>query len=214
LGDIDQAVRETHGDADARRQLERRLVGILGTDAPDAAQSFVCRKLSIIGTESSVAALAALLDNRQLAHMSRYALERIPGPAAAVALREALPRVEGSLKIGVISSLGARRDEASLDAIVALLHDAETPVAASCAAALGAIGSSAASKALGDFLPEAPPELQLAVADAYLSCAEQLLADGKKTEAMSIYNKLRKGEHAKHVKLAAQRGMLAILEKR
>ena len=46
--------------------------------------------------------------------MARYALERIPAAAAAAALRDALPKLTGTLKVGVIGSLGVRRDAASV----------------------------------------------------------------------------------------------------
>ena len=49
--------------------------------------------------------LAALLPDEKLSHMARFALERIPAPEAAKALREALSKTQGEVKIGVISSL-------------------------------------------------------------------------------------------------------------
>ncbi len=47
------------------------------------------------------------------------------------------------------------------------------------------------------------------VADGLLACAESLLADGKKAEALATYKSLLAGKHPKHVKLAVTRGMLA-----
>ena len=49
-------------------------------------------------------------------------------------------------------------------------------------------------------------------ADAYLACAERLLADGKKLEALAIYKALSKSQ-IKHVQLAAMRGLLAVAGK-
>ncbi len=54
--------------------------------------------------------LAAVLADKDNSHMARYALERIQASEVAAALRDALPKVAGALKIGVIGSLGARRD--------------------------------------------------------------------------------------------------------
>ena len=66
---------------------------------------------------------------------------------------------------------------------------------------------------LGEFQSKAPEKLQLVVADAQLVCAEQLLNNGKKTEAMAIYKALSKSKQ-KHVSLAARRGLLAALGKK
>lgn len=89
---LDETIAATHGDTPTRRQLERRLIVILETNAPVAAKQWVCRRLAIIGNQASVPALAALLTNDELSHPARIALERIPDAAAATALRDALPK--------------------------------------------------------------------------------------------------------------------------
>jgi len=202
LKPIDDAVVASHGDAEARKALEGRLAEVLATDAPRAAKDYVCRKLSLVGGEGCVPTVAGLLTNAELSHMARYALERIPCDCAVDAMRDAMGKVKGKLKVGMINSLGVRRDAKATGALIALLKDSDKDVAAAAAAALGKIGSQEAAKAL-QALPES-----LAVDDALLACAEQLLADGKKADAMLIYSKLAKSE-IKHVKLAATRGMLA-----
>lgn len=213
LKPIDDAITAAHGDADARKGLETRLVAVLGTDVSRASKDFICRKISLIGSDASVPAAAALLTDEKLSHMGRYVLERIKNDAAIKALRDALPKVKGRQKIGVINSLGVCRDAESLSALVALLKDSDRGVASSAAAALGAIGNADAAKALAAFQGAAPKELKLPAADAYLACAEQLLADGKKLDAMMIYKALSKPEQPKHVRVAAMRGLLAATSK-
>ena len=159
-------------------------------------------------------ALAGLLPDKDLSHMARYALERIPAPEAAQALRDALPKVSGALKIGVIGSLGARRDAASVPALAALLGDADKAVACAAACALGDIGTPEAAKALGEFAKKAPEGVKPAVADGCLACAERLLADGKKAEAVAVYKSLSGEDQPKHVRLAATRGLLAAAGKK
>jgi HEAT repeat protein len=206
---IDDAVVASHDNAAAKKALEKRLAAVLKTDAPQAAKDYVCRKLSLIGSADSVPALAALLTDEKLSHMGRYGLERIPSPDAVKALRDAVAKTKGLQKIGVINSLGVRRDADSVSALTALLNDSDKEIVAAAAAALGAIGSTDASKALLDFDKDAPKSLSLAAADACLVCAEHLLADGKKAEATQVYRALAVGDRPKHVKLAATRGMLA-----
>ena len=179
LKPLDDAVIAAHEDAAVRKDLETQLAAILKTDAPRTAKDYVCRKLMVVGTAESVPALAALLADKDNSHMARYALERIPASEAAKALQDALPKVSGVLKVGVIGSLGARRDAASVPALAAL-----------------------------------PEGVKQAVADGSLACAERLLADGKKAEAMQVYKAFTGENQPKHVRLAATRGLLSVAEKK
>ena len=214
LAAIDDAVAATHGDAAARKDLETRLVAVLKSGASRSAKDFVCRALKTIGTAESVPALAALLADKDLSHMARYALERMPAPEAAQAMRDALPSVSGAMKVGVIGSLGVRRDAASVPALAGLLRDADKAVACAAACALGNIGSPEAAKALVRLAKKAPEGVKAAVADGCLACAERLLADGNKAGAIALYKALNSEDQPKHVRLAATRGLLAVAGKK
>ncbi len=208
LEPIGEAVVATRDDAAARQELEARLVAVLKTGAPRAAKDFVCRKLQAIGTAASVPALAELLPDKALSHMARYALERIPAPEAAQAMRDALPKMDNALKAGVMGSLGVRQDAASVPALAALLGAADATVARSSALALGAIRDPESVRALQEAKPESD-EVKTAVVDALLGCAEGLLAAGKKSEAMAVFKAFAGEDQPKHVRLAATRGLLA-----
>lgn len=212
LNPINDVVISTHGNEAARKQLEARLAAVLKTGVSRDAKDFVCRKLMVVGTAASVPTLSEFLPDKDLSHMSRYALERIPAPEAAQALRDALPKVSGALKVGVISSLGSRRDAGSVPALAALLGDADVAVASAAAYALGDIRTPEAAKALAEAKPAGAA--MLAVTDGRLSCAEALLTDGKKVEALAVYKSLVGEEQPKHVRLAATRGMLACAGKK
>ena len=110
---IDDAAIATLGNAAARKDPEKRLTAVLLTDAPRPAKDFFCRTLSVIGSAECVPALAELLIDKDLSHMARFALERISDPESVKAMRDALPKVNGPLKAGMIESLGARRDAAA-----------------------------------------------------------------------------------------------------
>jgi HEAT repeat protein len=207
LQPIRDAVVASYGNSDERKSLEERLAAVLETDVSYDAKQFVCRQLMVIGTAASVPKLAALLTDPKLSHVARYALERIMVPEATRALRDALGRTDGKLKIGVIGSLGVRGEADSVASIAALLEDEDAAIARSAAIALGAIHSPAAAKALADAKVKA--DVKMDVADASLACAESLLAAGNKVEALSIYRRLLGGDPPKHVKLAATRGMIA-----
>lgn len=208
LAPIDEAVIKTHEDAAGREQLELRLVEVLKNGSSRDAKDYVCRKLLVIGTAASVPTLAALLPDADNSHMARYALQGIPAAEAAAALRDALGKVDGVLKIGVVASLGARGDAASIPALAALLSGNDEKLAAAAAVALGDIGGADAAKALAKVKPRGP-EVSRAATDASLACAESLLAKGNKGEALAVYKSLVGENQPKHVRLAATKGMLA-----
>ncbi len=207
LKPIDQAIVATQNDAAARKALEKRLVDALASGLSRSAQDYVCRKLRVVGTAQSVEALAALLPAQETSHIARYALERIPDEKAAAALRDALPKVNSKLKSGMIGSLGVRRDAKSIAAISRLLGGSDIQVAKAAAQSLGLIGTSAAAKELSTFAKKASANMKMPVADACLVCAEQLLADGKKSEAVALYKELQGDDLPPHVKAAAVKGM-------
>ena len=210
LNAVDAAIVASHGDAAVRKDLEARLVAVLKGEATRAAKQFVCRKLAIIGTAASVDALATLLTDKDLSHMGRYALERMPAPGASEALRKAVGKVDGKLKVGMINSLGARRDAECAAAMIGLLKDADKGIATAAAAALGRIGDKAAAEALADFLDKAPKELQTAAVDANLEFAKQVAKKGDKGAAGKIYDKLYAKEQPARVRRAALQGLAMV----
>ncbi len=214
LNPIDQAIIATHGDAAARKALEKRLVDTLTGGISRSAQDYVCRKLRVVGTAQSIKVLAALLPVEETSHIARYALERIPDEKAAGALRDALPKVGPKLKPGMIGSLGKRRDARSIGAISKLLGDSDIQVARAAAQALALIGTPAAAKELSKFAKNMPANMKIPVADACLICAEQLVADGQKGEAVALYKGLQGKDQPAHVKVAAMKGMLAASTKK
>src|SRR5437867_6459378 len=123
LNPIEDAAIAAHEKLEAGKELESRLVAALQSELSLDAQEYVCRKLAMVGTAAAVPSLAVLLVKKEISHMARFALERIPASEAAQTLRDALPKVSGPLKIGVISSLGARRDTAAVATLASLLKD-------------------------------------------------------------------------------------------
>mgnify|MGYP006280720433 CR=1 FL=1 len=212
---IDAAVVAAHAEQPLRAELEKRLGAILGPGPSRAAKAYACRKLMLIGGAASVPALAALLADEENSHMARFALERIEAAEAGAALRQAFGILAGDLKLGMLSSLAARRDAACVPAVVPLLRADDARVAAAAATALGTIGTPEARVALEAADPLADG-VGRAVADARLACAEMLLAAGKPHEAQAMYRGLadavRGKPGAKRIELAATRGLLACLD--
>jgi HEAT repeats len=208
LAPIEDAVTASHTNPEARQDLENRLIAALKGTLTRDAQDYLCRKLAIVGTAAAVPTIAGLLVNKGNSHMSRFALERIPADEAAQALRDTLTKVSGDLKVGIISSIGARRDGAAVASLGGLLADNDPSVARAATLALGAIGNLESAATLLKAL-HAAGDRRPTVIDALLSCAESLLASNQVADASSIYKAFNHEGQPRLVRLAATRGLLA-----
>ncbi len=208
LTEMSEIIRKAHGDKAELAKLEKALLGVLEFDAKRAGKQYVCRELSLIGTEQSVPVLAGMLTDQETSDMARYALERIGGEAVDEALRGALGKARGKAKIGIVNSLGRRGDEKAVRPLSRLVTRNNEQLAAAAAAALGRIATPQAAGALAEAKNKTEGKVRMAVLDAYLKCADRMLADGEKTAAMAIYGALRSEDMPKSIRTAATTGML------
>jgi HEAT repeat protein len=187
-----------------------KLIAVIKSDAPQKEKVDACRQLSVIGTKDAIAPLAALLGDEKLSHMARYALEPIPDPAVDDALRDAIGKLKGRPLVGVITSIGVRRDAKAVAALSKMLQDQDSDVVQAAARALGTIGNSAAAKALQGALANAPAANQLALCEGLFRCAEALAAKGQRDEAITIYDQLRNLQAPHQVRGGAVRGAILV----
>lgn len=186
---------------------EAELVAVLRSDAAEADKALACKKLAIKGSAAAVGDLAQLLSNERLASWARIPLEAIPGPEADAALRGAAGSLSGRLLVGVINSIGVRRDAEATGLLAGKLADPDAEVAAAAAAALGNIGTPTAAAALSKGLSGAGGRLD-AVAQAAVVCAERLLAAGKASDAASLYETVRTANVSEQRQAEATRGLI------
>jgi len=198
------------GVCHAAQYDQAKLIDVLKSDAPSADKAIACKHLAICGNQEAVPALAALLPDRELSSWARIALEAIPGEAADAALREALGKVQGRLLVGVINSLGVRRDGKAVEALVARLKDADAQVASVSAVALGHIGGETAAEALEASLATAPEGVRSAVAEGCILCAERAATAGKTADAVRIYSAVAKAAVPAQRVLEATRGLILV----
>jgi len=208
---VSDAVRDSQGNAEARKELQNRLLSILKGKATLDAKQFVCRELSIFANEGAVPVLAGMLGAKETSDMARYALERIPGDAVDKALLDALGGAKGNVKIGIVNSLGVRRCEAAVKALAPLAAGKDKAVAEAALAALGRIGGEKAVKALAGVKKGLAPELDCAWADAYLLCVDAMRAAGDNAGAAKLYEEIFNGETAANLRVAAFNGRVAAL---
>jgi HEAT repeat protein len=132
---------EKYGSAEEIMKLPAaKLVAILkDSQASIYARAKACQRLAVIGDGSAAPALAPLLTDPQLSHYARTALEPLPDASADDALRAAMPLVKGKVLIGVINSIGRRRDVKAIAALEKMRHDTDVEVAWAADAALARI---------------------------------------------------------------------------
>ena len=195
-------------DRPAANLNERDLIAVLKSNAPKGKKAITCKRLAIYGTEKAVPALAPLLADEELASWARIALEAIPGPVTDIALRNALGKLENELLIGVINSIGVRRDVYAVDTLVQKLDDADADVASAAAVALGHVGGERAAKALTQSLADAPAGVRSAVAEGCILCAEWFLEQNRTTEAVKLYDTVRQANVPNQRHLEAIRGAI------
>jgi len=198
----------------ATKQQVNKLVAVLKSNAPIKEKVDACRLLAIVGTKDAVAPLASLLGDEKLSHMARYGLEPIQDPAVDGALRNALTKLKGRPLVGVIGSIGVRRDVKAIKPLKKMLmrQDLDSEVTQAIVRALGKIGNSEASEILQTALAHTSDENRLAVCEGLFRCAEALLSEDQRDDAIAIYDKLLELDSAHQVRAGALRG--AILARR
>jgi type 1 glutamine amidotransferase len=196
--------------ANVRKELAEKIVATLAApNTTSPAKEFLCQQIAVIGAEDQAPALAALLADKDLSQMARCALEHIPGPAVDRAQRDALPRFDGAVKIGIVNTLGEWRDAQAVGDLIPLLGDSDAGLAGAAADALGKIGGDESAGALKNARSRTSGAVRVCVDHAYLMCAEQWLAQGRKSSAAKIYAQLAEPGEAPPTRMAALRGLVA-----
>lgn len=213
--DLEGLVAAFSRDPEARGVLGGKLADLLASEATVEAKQAACRQLSLIGSGAQAPALAGLLADQALGYFARLALERIPGPEAEAALLGALETSAGEVRVGVISSLAARRGPEAVPALSKLAADSDAATAGASLDALGRIGGDEAAAALLAAEGRIPARLRPRLALALLGCAEGMLASARTQPAVAMLEHLtgpgqlpsiRRAAFAARVKALGQKG--------
>jgi hypothetical protein len=203
-----QFVQQAAKDPKSRQAVAAKLAAMLKSKATTDCKKFVCEQLSLVGSAAQVPILAALLEDADLAIDARSALLRIPGAEALAAMRKILATGSPVVTVGLVATLGERRDTASIDAISKHLGP-KGPAAEAAVDALGNIGGAKALAMLIKADKKATPVLRLVLNDALLKCADALADAGKIDEAAEAYKILSGPDRPRHVRVAAFGGVIA-----
>jgi HEAT repeat protein len=187
---------------------QQALIDVLLSDASATEKAAACRQLKLVGGVEAVPALAALLTQQDLSHEARVALESMPQAEASAALREAIGQTTGTLRAGIVDSIGERRDEESVANLAKLLSDSDAQVAASAALALGKIGTTEAARLLNVAYQAAPKDRRTVIGDGRIRCANELLQAGKADDAATIFHRLSRRAEPALVRASALLGII------
>ncbi len=167
-------------------------------------KAIACKKLAFVGGKEAVQPMAALLNHPQLSCYARFGLEPNPDPSVDEALRAALPKLKGRLQVGVITTIGVRKDAKALDTLIKLINDSDAEVAGAAAASVGMIGGPQASRALQAALGNTNAPVFPVAARACLICAEGLMASNR-SRGLELYTQLSATTMPEPVRRAALR---------
>jgi hypothetical protein len=127
--DVEQIIR--HAEPNQHADLEARMLAVFARpELTEAGRIFVCRMLGLIGSKACVPAVARLLDDNHTADVARLALDHIADPSVDEAYRNALRKLSGRAKAGLIGSLalrGASPSELSASLQHVAIDASETP---------------------------------------------------------------------------------------
>ncbi|MCK5000340.1 MAG: ThuA domain-containing protein [Anaerohalosphaera sp.] len=204
---IENIISNYNDNSEELAKIEKLMLKFIQTDISPAAKDFICRNLSVIGSELSAPVLGVMLVEADTSNIARFALERIPGKAVDEVLLMTLSQTTGEQQIGIVNSLGHRKTVAAVDQIIPLTKSKDTDLAIASITALGEIASPKAAKALAK-IKNAKGAKYTAAMDAYLKCGDAFLARGNSKKAMDVYSSVYKSAKSGPVKTAALTGIV------
>ena len=186
---------------------EQFLLAVLNQEGSTGDKVMACAQLAKVGTLKSVPALARWLADEQVSHAARLALASMAYPEAHDALRDALPASTGTVKTGIIESLGALRNPEYAALVAPSVSDADPVIALSATLALGRIATPDSIAPLKNAARNATGRLQAAAVDSLLLCA-RVLNESDTAAAFSLYKEIFELQPSGYLGTAAYSGMI------
>src|SRR5262249_3541322 len=122
-------------------------------------------------------------------------------------LREALSKNGDRTRIGIVNTLGIRRDAGSVAALRPLALGTQPELASAALSALAKITDPAALAVLSEAQAKTSGRLHAAAAEAYLQAGNRLTEQGNAASAIPIFKALYAGKDPGTVQAAALRGL-------
>ena len=160
-------------------------------EMPNTLQNWFVLQLQRIGGAESVPGLTKLLktEDKHLRDYARKALEINPDASATDALlKEFNSANESTWKVGLLNSLGQRKAEAAVPAIIKALDDSDAKVAETAVTALSDIGNPACVQALTAVLSKPTSPIYVKSAQGLIDIAQAKALKKQTADAGKIYD--------------------------
>jgi HEAT repeat protein len=201
------------GNEELRLSACKLMAAKLVPATPKETRLWLLRQLQYIGRDECIQPLAAYLGDQDplVRDAAVRALAANLAPEASQPLITKLSTAKGDPKIALINALGRRGGKLTVPELIPTLakelkSDAASAIAA--ARALGKIASPEAAKAVAAVRSSTDGPVRLALNDAYILCADQLLKEDNYDEALAIYKTLHAPNEPRVTQMAALRGVL------
>ena len=192
-GKLDRLAADSSGEEAKRRAFVSAALGKLTNDTPVAIQVLLIEQVGGLGKYEAVRPLGKILADESadplVRESTRRALEAIPVVTVKKALRDALGKASGTLRIGILRSLGTRRDSLAVQHMLEAAEDDDVEVRLAAIEAMALVGEISSvgtvEKALGRYEGVA----LLRVRRAYLRLADSLVENSERGTARRIYDR-------------------------
>jgi HEAT repeat protein len=182
----------------------------IGGDKPKQTQKYLVHELQVCGDKAAAPLLGKCLADDDLFEAAATALLAIDPAVAAEQFRAALPNAKAKLRLTMVQDLGMARDAQSAAVIRQAITDSDEAVRIAAAGAAAILADAEAVDAVIKAAGATGAWERIKMTDAALLLAENLLAAGKKDQAVKIYTYLkdsRKDEPESYVRNAAAKAL-------
>lgn len=154
---------------------------------PASVRNQLAQFLAQVADDAQVPALVAASNELETREMVRWALDRIPTPAATAALVAALEQVGPEFRVGVINSLAKRKGADVAAALHRAAGDADNEVRLAAVEALASFPEPSNDDAIAAATKNGLPRDRARAQKARVRLAETLRLAGNKNAAIAIY---------------------------
>ncbi len=164
------------------------------SDRPHQTRVFAVRMISFAGDDEVVPAMTALLGDPKMHEIARWALARMPGPAAVEALTNALDFAQPDQAVGLLNALAVHASRDMHDIATSALEHSNENVRLAGLNLLAAIPDVAGAEIIRELMVSEGQRQRAAARDAYLRLADTLLRNGKQSAARELFDECAKSE--------------------
>lgn len=179
------------GKEQARAAVIAALVEQVNGSRPKTVRAFLVRMVQQCGDASAVAALVPLLADEELCDPAAQALVCLGGDSPQQ-LRKALGSTSSvKCRLAIVQALGALKDAAAIDALIAAADDADDNLKITALWALARIALPGCVDAVVRASGRGDGWVRIQATKTAITLADNLAANGHRAEAAKVYEHLR-----------------------